>query len=112
MARLEAVPMHERYVTGRLIERLLTKGLEPGMDQISRWNTDRIGVSHVRIATLARRLGFRSDNENSLAENMVFWALRPATKRKRLRVFHATRTARWTAKSLYNAALRKDGGAS
>jgi hypothetical protein len=112
MVRVESVPMRSDCLSEELIDTLIEKGLEVGMDQLSLWD---IGLSRIRRITVGRfaaELGVRPDEKAALSENMVFWILRFTGAKKPERVFHATQPARQIAKDLYYQVAHREGGKS
>ena len=112
MARIESAPMRSDRISKILLGKLLEKGLDTGMDQLSLWNNRQTRIRRMPLKSLARMLGVRRDERETLSENMVFWVLRYRDKKEPERIFHATQAARETAKDLYFKVAHSAGGDS
>ena len=53
MARIETAPMLGKHVTQKLIDRLLAKGLEAGVDKLSLWDASRVKNQYISINNLS-----------------------------------------------------------
>jgi hypothetical protein len=112
MARIEAVPMRSKHVTPALLDHLAQEGLDGGMDDLSLWEVDSIRTLRMPIRRLSNTLGLRSEEEETLSENMVFWVIVPGRGKKPTRVFHATSLSRKVSNDLYNRVFNRKGEAS
>lgn len=108
MARIETVPMRSDRLTYELLEALEKKGVQVGMDHVDLWDIENAETVQMSIEELGGQLGVRSNEMETLSENMVFWNLRGELE-ERNRVLHATQAARQLAKELYREVTRKEG---
>lgn len=109
MVRIESVPIKSDRLSREVLEMLSDKRLEVGMDRLSLWDIGRARILRMSIESLADKLSLRSNEIETLSENMVFWVLHPPSDAETERVFHATRAARQAAKEIYLKVSRREG---